>query len=322
MIRTDSRTYIAGHSGLIGSACLRVLEKEDFADIVLRRHAELELTDAAAVNDFFNDVKPDYVILAAGKVGGILENQKSPASFIDTNLAIQSNVLRAAQQSGVKALALMGSSCMYPRDCAQPMGEELLLTGHPEPTSLAYAVSKIAGVQLCHAYNKQYGTTRFLPVIPNSAYGPGDNFDPASGHVLSSLMMRMHRAKINGAESVTLWGTGTPRREFIHADDVARAVLHLFRQPEPPTELPFNIGTGTDHSIRELATAIAATVGFKGRIDWDTTKPDGAPRKLLDSRRLRATGWEPLYDLNRGLASTYDWFMTCGPGQGEHAREL
>ncbi len=317
MIHPDSRIYVAGHTGLIGSAFLRVLGDEGFGNLIMRTHAELELTDRTAVKDFFDQERPDIVILTAGKVGGILLNQKTPASFLDTNLSIQINVLGAAQDTGISALALMGSSCMYPRECPQPMAEELLLTGHPEPTSLAYAVSKLAGVQLCHAYNTEFGVRRFLPVIPSSAYGPNDNFDPGFGHVLSALMARMHRAKLDGAESVTLWGTGTPRREFIHAEDVARAVLHLLRQQDLPEHLPLNIGTGTDYAISELAKAIARVVGFEGRIDWDASKPDGAPRKLLDSTRLRKTGWIPRFDLETGLASTYEWFMTSGPGRGD-----
>lgn len=317
MIHSDSRIYVAGHTGLIGSAFLRVLRDQGFSNVIVRKHAELELTDREEVSRFFDEERPDFVILTAGKVGGILQNQKTPATFLDTNLVIQTNVLRAAYNVGISALVLMGSSCMYPRECPQPMAEELLLSGHPEPTSLAYAVSKIAGVQLCHAYNAEFGGRRYLPVIPNSAYGPNDNFDPGSGHVLSALMARMHRAKLDAAASVTLWGTGTPRREFIHANDVAHAVLHLLRLPEPPDYQPLNIGTGSDYSIRELAEQIARVVGYRGRIEWDTSKPDGAPRKLLDSTRLRETGWEPRFDLETGLANTYEWFMTFGPGRGD-----
>ncbi|GGB12328.1 GDP-L-fucose synthase [Brucella endophytica] len=316
MFNKDSRIYIAGHTGLIGSAFDRILTEQGYTTLIKRSHGELELTNSVAVDHFFDEEKPEYVILAAGKVGGIQVNQTAPAAFLDTNLSIQLHVLRAAHRVGVKRLILFGSSCMYPRECPQPMAETALLTGHPEPTSLAYAVSKLAGVELCLAYNRQFGGKRFIPVIPNSAYGPNDNFDPGAGHVLSALMGRMHNAKMHGVDSITLWGTGTPKREFIHAEDIAKAVLHLLAMPEMDIELPVNIGSGTDYSIRELAGAVARTVGYEGALEWDTAKPDGAQRKLLDSNRLRATGWVPSISFKDGLAGTYEWFLTSGLGRG------
>ena len=262
-----------------------------------------------ATGRFFDEYRPEYVVLAAGRVGGIVENQTYPADFINTNLAIQLNVLQAAHRSGVKKLILFGSSCMYPRECPQPMAEDVLLSGKPEPTSLAYAIAKLAGVQMCLAYNKQYGEQRFIPVIPNSAYGPNDNFDPKAGHVLSVLIRRFHEAKITGAKNITLWGSGNPRREFIHADDIADACLWLLGQEGSDLELPINIGVGRDYSIRELAEAIARVVGYSGKIEWDTGKPDGAPRKLLDSARIQSLGWKANVDFENGLRATYDWYL-------------
>lgn len=314
MLDLDRRIYVAGHTGLIGSAFYRVLKQRGFRNLITRTHPELELTDSMAVERFFAEARPEYVILSAGKVGGIQQNQETPATFIDTNMSIQLNVLKAAHHHGVEKLIFFGSSCMYPRECPQPMDETLLLTGHPEPSSLAYAMSKLAGVQLCHAYNQQYKTKRFLPVIPNSAYGPWDNFDPGKGHVLSALIARMHQAKKEGRESVTLWGTGSAKREFIHAEDIASACLHLLALPEMTVTLPVNIGSGSEYSIRELAELIAEVVGYQGELQWDTTKPDGAPRKLLNSARLLESGWSPSISFKEGLASTYDWYRTVGAG--------
>jgi GDP-L-fucose synthase len=310
MMTPDSRIYVAGHTGLIGSAFVRELRAAGFHNLIVKTHAELELTDAAAVDRFFRGERPDHVILAAGRVGGIMQNQATPARFIDDNLSIQLNVLRAAQDVAVERLVLFGSSCMYPRVCPQPMAETALLTGHPEPTSLAYAIAKLAGVQLCHAYNQQYGKRRFIPVIPNSAYGPNDDFNPQTGHVLSALMSRFHEATVTGRDLVTLWGSGTPRREFIHVSDIAGAVIRILTMDEMTVDLPVNIGSGTDYSIRELAETIARVVGYTGAIAWDTDKPDGAPRKLLDSTRLRSTGWTPRIDLESGLRDTYGWYMS------------
>ncbi|BEV73297.1 MULTISPECIES: GDP-L-fucose synthase [unclassified Paludibacterium] len=305
----QAKIYVAGHTGLIGSAVLRRLEREGFRQILVKSHRDLELTDTAAVERFFDEHKPDYVVLAAGKVGGIVENQTHPADFMDKNLSIQLNVMRAARRSKVRKLLFFASSCMYPKVCPQPMSEAALLSGYPEPTSMAYAISKLAGVQMCLAYNQQDGENRFIPVIPNSAYGPNDNFDPKSGHVLSALIRRFHEAKLAGAASVTLWGSGQPRREFIHVDDIADACLSLLVQDTSQLSLPVNVGSGLDFSIKELAEKIASVVGYDGALEWDTSKPDGAQRKLLDSSRLREFGWRPTVDFYDGLKSTYQWYV-------------
>lgn len=312
----SSRIYVAGHAGLIGSAVMRALERGGSANVITASHRDLELTDALAVDRFFDSVRPEYVVLAAGRVGGIVENQTYPADFMNTNLAIQLNVLRAAHRAGVRKLILFASSCMYPRECPQPMSETALFSGYPEPTSLAYAVSKLAGMQMCLAYNQQYGEKRFIPVIPNSAFGPNDNFDPKSGHVLSALIRRFHEAKEAEAPSVTLWGSGNPRREFIHADDIADACLALLEGDTSQLQFPLNLGTGKDFSIRELAETIANVVGYAGKLEWDTSKPDGAPRKLLDSSRLLAFGWRPNVDFTAGLKSTYQWYLDSMATQG------
>ena len=308
-MKNDAIIYVAGHAGLIGSAVMRQLERDGYRSLITRRRNQLDLQDARRVAEFFDEVHPEYVVLAAGRVGGIVENQTFPADFMDENIAIQLNVLKAARKVGVRKLILFGSSCMYPRECSQPMAEDALLSGKPEPTSLPYAISKLAGTYMCLAYNKQDRDTRFIPIIPNSAYGPHDNFDPKSGHVLSALMARFHQAKLSGAESVMLWGSGSPRREFIHADDIADVCVHLLAQNNETLELPLNIGVGADVSIKELAELIAGVVGYKGRMEWDLTKPDGAPRKLLDSAQVQSLGWKPKVGLAEGLASTYQWYM-------------
>lgn len=306
----EGRIYVAGHRGLIGSAVLRALEQSGHRDVVVRTRRELELCDAAPVSAFFAANKPDYVILAAGRVGGIVVNRDFPADFISENLAIQGNVIGAAQRAGVKRLIYFASSCMYPRECRQPMAEDALFTGKPEPTSIAYAISKFAGTEMCLANNRQHGGTRFVPVIPNSVYGPNDDFDPATGHVLSSLLRKFHDAKARGARAVKLWGSGTPRREFLFADDLAGACLWLLDADVSNDQLPLNIGPGEEVSIAELAALVAGIVGYAGAIEWDRAKPDGAPRKLLDSARMRALGWRPATPLSEGIRRTYDWYLS------------
>ena len=305
----SDKIYVAGHTGLIGSAVNSRLQANGFNNLLLAKHSELDLTDGKAVDLFFDKQKPSYVVLAAGKVGGIVENQAFPADFMNVNLAIQLNVLKASHRFNVRKLIFFGSSCMYPRDCKQPMPETSLQSGHPEPTSLSYAVSKLAGVQMCLAYNKQFGEQRFIPLIPNSAFGPNDNFDPNSGHVLAALICRIHEAQEIGAQSLTLWGSGKPRREFIFSNDIADACIDLLVGDTSSIELPLNIGTGRDFSISELAATIANVVGYRGKFEWDTTKSDGAPQKLLDSSRLSGFGWHPKTSLEEGLFCTYQWYL-------------
>lgn len=305
----QDKIFVAGHTGLIGSAVCRRLETHGYNNILRATHQELDLTDVKATKDFFNEHRPDYVVLAAGRVGGIVENKTFPANFINDNLHIQLNVLRAAHSIGVKRLILFGSSCMYPRVCEQPMAEDVLLTGKPEPTSSAYAISKLAGLELCEAYNRQYGGQRFVSLIPNSAYGPNDNFDPKSGHVLSALINRFHEGKTSGIDKLTLWGTGSPRREFVFSDDIAEACIFILKDERLDLAMPINVGVGEDYSIKELAEQIAKITGYQGTIEWDISKPDGAPRKLLDSRRINDYGWQAKVKLNEGLKSTYEWFL-------------
>lgn len=303
--------FVAGHRGLIGSACVRLFMREGFSNVLTRTHAELDLADERVVSAFFAEVEPTVVILAAGKVGGIQQNKSHPADFMTENLQIQTSVLKSVFRHGVERLVFFGSSCMYPRECLQPMSEQLLFTGKLEATSLAYAVAKLAGVQMCLAYNEQYGEKRFIPVIPNSTYGPFDNFDPGSSHVLSALIRRFHEAKQSEAPEVVLWGTGTPRRELIHADDVADAVYFLLQRDTDHCDFPVNIGTGVDYSVAELAQLVARIVGYSGMIGWDKTRPDGAPQKLLDNSRLLKMGWRPRVALESGIRQTYEWFLSC-----------
>lgn len=309
VMEKTSRIFVAGHQGLIGSAVVRRLRSEGYENLLLRDHAALELMDTAAVNSFFLKHRPEYVVLAAGRTGGIVENQSKPVDLLNANLSIQLNVLQAAHRTEVRRLIFFGSSCMYPRECAQPMSETMLLTGKPEPTSLAYAVSKLAGTQMCLAYNQQYGEKRFIPVIPNSVFGPHDNFDPESGHVLAALIRRFYEAKQGGASEVTLWGSGTPRREFVYVDDVADACLQLLFRDIAKLELPVNLGMGTDLTIRELAEKIAYVVGYQGQIRWDASKPDGAPKKLLEGSRMCHFGWKPKVDLAEGVRKTFEWYL-------------
>jgi GDP-L-fucose synthase len=304
----DSSVYVAGHGGLIGSALVRMLRARGRTKVITRTRAELDLSDVVSVRRFFEDHNPDFVLLAAGRVGGIVANRDCPADFLAENLAIQSNVIGAAHRAGVKRLIFFASSCMYPREAPQPMAESALFSGRPEETSLGYAVAKIAGTQLCLAYNQQFGGKRFVPVIPNSVYGPHDNFDPATGHVLAALIARFHDAKSSGAASVKLWGSGKPRREFLYADDLAQACWLLLQADLSSVDLPLNIGPGTDTSVRELASTIAGTVGYGGSVEWDASMPDGAPRKLLDSTRMKKLGWQPQVPLVDGVRKTYDWY--------------
>lgn len=304
----NARIYIAGHTGLIGSAVKELFEQKDYSHLIVIPHHELDLTNPHAVQHFFKENQPEYVILAAGYVGGIVENQTFPADFITQNLAIQMNVLQAAHQFHCKKIIFFGSSCMYPRECLQPMHEKALLTGPVETTSQAYAIAKLAGVQMCLAYNQQSGIQRFIPVIPNSVYGPNDNFDLNSGHVLSSLIHRFHLAKQAGLDEICLWGSGLPRREFIFSSDIATACYQLL-QTTQHLPIPINIGVGYDYSIAELAQKIAEIVEYHGKISWDKTKLDGAPQKLLNNERIKTLGWQPQINLEDGLKMTYQWYL-------------
>ena len=300
------KTYIAGHRGLVGSAILRRLAEEGFEDLVTRTHAELDLTDPGAVDDFFAAEKPVYVFLAAAKVGGILANATYPADFLRENLALELNVIDAAYRHKAKKLLFLGSSCIYPKFAPQPMKEEYLLTGELESTNESYAVAKIAGLKLCQAYREQHGAD-FISVMPTNLYGPKDNFDLQNSHVLPALLRKFHEAKERGEPEVVVWGTGTPRREFLYVDDLAEACLFLMDTYSSSETL--NVGVGEDVSIRELAEVVRDVVGYEGEISYDTTKPDGTPRKLLDVSRLRGLGWEAKTTLRQGVERTYRWFL-------------
>ena len=303
--------YLAGHQGLVGSAILRALQAQGYTNLVTRTHAELDLTDQAAVKRFFAQEHPAYVFLAAAKVGGILANDTSPADFIRDNLFIQTNVIEAAYRSGVKKLLFLGSSCIYPKHTPQPMKEEQLLTGPLEPTNEWYAVAKIAGIKLCQAYRRQYGFNA-IALMPTNLYGPGDNFDLQTSHVLPALMRKFHEAKVSGAPRIVVWGTGKPRREFLHVDDLAAASLFLMRHYD--AEEIVNVGVGEDISIAELAGLIREVVGYQGEIVYDSSKPDGTPRKLLDVSRLQALGWKARISLREGVTATYRWYVENGHG--------
>jgi len=312
--------YVAGHRGMVGGAILRRLKAEG-AEVVTRTHAELDLTDQAAVRDFMARERPDAVILAAAKVGGIHANNTYPADFIYENLMMEANVIHQSHAAGVQHLLFLGSSCIYPRAVAQPMAEDALLTGVLEPTNEPYAVAKIAGIKLCESYNRQYGTD-YRSVMPTNLYGPGDNFHPENSHVMPALIRRFHEAAREGREEVVIWGTGTPMREFLHVDDMAEASLFVLSLPRAvyeantePMLSHINVGTGQDVTIAELAAMIARVTGFKGRIAFDTTKPDGTARKLMDVSRLAAMGWRAQTGLEEGLEDTYVWFK-------DHTAEL
>ncbi len=302
----ESAIYVAGHRGLVGSALVRALRARSGPPPLTRTRAELDLTDRAAVRRFFEEVRPEYVVLSAARVGGIQANQARPADFIRDNLLIETSVIEAAHDAGVRRLIFFGSTCLYPRICGQPMKEDAIQTGPMEPTSEAYSVAKLAGLAMCEAYNRQHGT-QFVTLIPATLYGPHDSFDAEDAHVLSALMRRFHEAK-DRVDRVTLWGTGRPVREFLHVDDLVEACLLLLGRDEPPPPSPINVGSGQALTIGELAAQVAAVVGFRGQIDFDPTRPDGAPEKVLDSSRIRALGWTPRIPLREGLATTYAWF--------------
>lgn len=304
-METDARIYVAGHRGMVGSALVRLLQAKGFRDLLYRTSKDLDLRDSRQVEHFFAEANPEYVMIAAAKVGGILANSSFPAEFLHDNLAIQTNLIHQAYLHRVKKLLLLGSSCIYPRDCPQPIREEYLLTGPLEPTNEWYAIAKIAGVKMCQAYRRQYGCD-FIAAMPTNLYGHNDNFDLTTAHVLPALIRRFHEAK-DISEAPTLWGTGSPRREFLHVDDCAEACLVLMERHSG--EDIVNVGAGKDIPIAELATLVAEIVGYKGEIRWDRTKPDGTPRKLLDCRRMTALGWTPRVSLQEGIASTYRWYV-------------
>jgi GDP-L-fucose synthase len=302
----DARIFVAGHRGLVGSALVRNLENRGFQNLLLRTHGELDLEDGVAVREFFMKARPQYVFMAAAKVGGIVANDTYPADFIRSNILIQTNVIDAAYRSGVTRLQFLGSSCIYPKHAEQPIREEYLLTGALEPTNEAYAIAKIAGVEMCKAYNRQYHTS-FIAVQPTNLYGPGDNFDLNTSHVLPALVRKFHEAKIGGLPAVTVWGSGTPRREFLHVDDLAEACVFLMKRSDAPDLI--NVGSGKDISIAELASLVKEIVGFDGTIEYDRQKPDGTPRKLLDVSRMTALGWTPRISLRDGIASFYASYL-------------
>lgn len=301
----ESTFYIAGHRGLVGSAIWRRLESAGFVNLVGRPSNELDLKDREAVFAFFAHTKPRYVILAAAKVGGILANNTYPVDFLSDNLRIQVNVLDAAREHGVERLLFLGSSCIYPKLAEQPIREEYLLTGHLEPTNDAYAIAKIAGILQIQAVRRQYALP-WISAMPTNLYGPGDNFSPKGSHVLPALIRRYDEAVQSGTDTVTNWGSGSPRREFLHVDDMAAACLHLLENYDGPDQV--NVGTGSDVTIRELAEIVARTVGFEGAIEWDTSKPDGTPQKLLDVSKLTSAGWKAEINLAEGIADTVQWY--------------
>ncbi len=316
----NAKIYVAGHRGLVGSALMRTLREKGYTNLLTRTHAELDLTCQAAVEAFFDEEKPDYVFLAAAKVGGIHANNEYPAEFIRDNLAIQTNVIYAAWQNKVKRLLFLGSSCIYPKLAPQPMKEEHLLTGPLEPTNRPYALAKIAGIEMCWSYNRQYGT-QYLAVMPTNLYGPGDNYHPENSHVIPALIRKFHEAKVNQSPTVSVWGTGTPRREFLYSEDMADACVYLMNLPDAQF-VPLlgqdrndglaplvNIGVGHDLTIRELAETVKNVVGYQGAIEFDTSKPDGTPRKLMDVGRLNAMGWRASTPMERGLAAAYSDFI-------------
>ncbi len=302
----SDRIFVAGYRGMVGSAVTRALESAGFSNLLKRSRAELDLADSRGVSDFFRKEKPDIVVFAAAKVGGIKANYDFPVEFLTDNLRIQTNVISAAHENGARKLLFLGSSCIYPKYAPQPIPETALLTGPLEPTNDAYAIAKIAGVKLCQAYDREY-RTNFISAMPTNLYGPNDNFDLETSHVLAALLRKAHEAKTKRARELVVWGTGAPRREFLHVDDCASACLFLLEKYDSPEIV--NVGCGEDVTIRELVGLICDVVGFDGELTWDKTKPDGTPRKLLDVSKLRGLGWEPSIPLRDGIARTYDWFL-------------
>jgi GDP-L-fucose synthase len=305
-LEKTSRIYVAGHRGLVGSAIVRKLRETNHERLLLKTHQELDLMRQTEVEAFFESEGPEYVFLAAAKVGGILANDRYPAEFIHTNLCIQNSIIHASYLSGVKKLLFLGSSCIYPKLCPQPIKEEYLLSGPLEPTNEAYAIAKIAGIKMCEFYNRQYGT-RFMGIMPTNLYGPKDNFDLETSHVLPALIRKCHEAKMEGRDEVEIWGTGTPRREFLHVDDLADACLYLMEHYDGREIV--NIGVGEDLTIRDLAEKVGRIVGFKGALRFDSSKPDGTPQKFLDVSRLHNLGWKARIPLEEGIRQTYDWYL-------------
>ncbi len=303
----NAKIYIAGHRGLVGSAIVRKLVEKGYSNLVYKTSGELDLTDKEQVDAFFDIIKPEYIFLAAAKVGGIVANNAYPADFIRDNLLIQTNVIDAAYRTGVRKLLFLGSTCIYPKFAPQPMNEDALLTGILEPTNEPYAIAKIAGIKMCESYNRQYGTN-YISVMPTNLYGPNDNFDLETSHVLPALIRKFHEAKVENASSVEVWGTGTPRREFLYSDDLADAVIYLMNNYDGSQFI--NIGIGKDISIKELAEKIKQIVGFKGDIIFNSSKPDGTPRKLVDVTRLNELGWQASTSLDEGLKKVYEWFLS------------
>lgn len=307
MLEKNAKILVLGR-GLLGSAFIKLFNQKGFTNVTSVNRSIIDLEDQQETIKFFEETRPDIVINAAGKVGGIIVNRDFPADFMTANIAIQLNTMIAAQQVGIKKFIFFGSSCMYPKLASQPMKEDVLFKGVPEPTSMGYAVSKMAGMQMCLAFNQQYGQVKFLPVIPNSMYGPYDNFSFESGHVLSVLIKRFHEAKENGIDEVTLWGNGSSKREFIHSSDVAKACLHLLQSDISNIGFPINIGIGEDISIKDLALLVADTLGYNGKVLWDESKPNGTPQKLLDSSKMNSTGWAASVKLEEGIKETYEWY--------------
>ena len=304
-MKSNSRIYVAGHRGLVGSAIIRSLKQRGFENLITRTHAELELMDAVAVKDFFEQAKPEYVFLAAAKVGGIHANSTYPADFMRENLIVQTNVIHESWRQGVVKLLFLGSSCIYPKLCPQPIKEEYLLSGELEKTNDAYALAKIAGIKTCQSYNQQHGT-HFISAMPTNLYGVNDNFHPENSHVLPALIRRFHEAKLANVESISIWGTGTSRREFLHSDDLANAVLFLMENYDDSEIV--NVGCGKDQTIKELAETIQEVVGYTGHLKFDSTRPDGTPQKILDISKINSLGWKPTISLREGLKQVYQWY--------------